>query len=188
MATSKIVVDTSQLNKVVQGLEKYEKQMPGAAMSAVNRTLDHVNTRVARFVSSEYRIKNTEVKDTITKNRATKGKLLAFLKSEGRRLTLVRFRFGSAKKSIKVKIKKNESTKVVATSPKAFIQNLRGNDQIMKRQGKKRKPVEVLRTISVPQMIDSLKVSEKIQTEANKKLAERIDHEINYRLKKVGAK
>lgn len=185
---SKIVIDTSQLNRVVKGLGYFEKEMPGAAISAVNRTLDYVNTKVGRLVTAEYRVKVSDVKATITKNKARKGKLLAFLKSEGQRLTLARFKFGSSKKAVKVKIKKRAGAKIVDTDPKAFVQNINGREQIMKRRGKKRYPVDVLRTISVPQMIDSLKVSENIQKEANKKLAERIDHEINYRLKKVGAK
>lgn len=188
MSNTKIVIDTTQLNKIVKGLGEYEKQMPGAAISAVNRTLDYVNTKVGRMVAAEYRIKVSDVKGTITKNKARKGKLLAFLKSEGSRLTLARFRFGSSKKTVKVKIKKNDGVKKVTTNPTPFLQNLNGREQIMKRQGKRRKPVDVLRSISIPQMIDSLKVSEKIQKEANKKLAERIEHEMSYRLKKVGAK
>lgn len=188
VSNTKIVIDTTQLNKIVKGLGEYEKQMPGAAISAVNRTLDYVNTKVGRMVAAEYRIKVSDVKGTITKNKARKGKLLAFLKSEGSRLTLARFRFGSSKKAVKVKIKKNDGVKKVTTNPTPFLQNLNGHEQIMKRQGKRRKPVDVLRSISIPQMIDSLKVSEKIQKEAHKKLAERIEHEMSYRLKKVGAK
>lgn len=185
---TKIVIDTSQLNKVVKGLADFEKQMPAAAVSAVNRTLDYVNTRVGRLVTNEYRVKVSDVKTTITKNRARKGKLLAFLKSEGRRLTLGRFVFGRSKQAVKVKIKKREGAKPVTGDPRAFTQILSGRIQVMRRQGKKRYPVDVLRSISIPQMIDSLNVSNQIQEEANKKLAERIDHEINYRLKKVGVK
>lgn len=186
--SSNIVIDTSEVNKVVKGLGEFEKQMPGAAISAVNRTLTHVNTRTKRLVANHYRVKISDVKTTITLHKARKGRLLAFLKSEGRRLTLGRFKFGNAKKSVKVKIKKTGGPKKVDTSPQAFSQILSGKQQIMKRRGKSRYPVDVLRSISIPQMIDSLDVSEEIQKEANKMLSERIEHEIDYRLKKVGAK
>ncbi len=187
MAT-KIVIDTSQLNKVVKDLGKFEKEMPGAAISAVNRTLDYMNTRVGRLVTSEYRVKVSDVKATISKHKARKGKLLAFLKSEGRRLTLGRFLFGNSKRTTKVKIKKREGAKPVNTNPEAFVQILSGKKQVLKRRGKSRYPVDVMRSLSIPQMIDSLNVTNQIQDLADKKLQERIEHEIDYRLKKVGAK
>lgn len=185
---TKIIIDTTQLNKVVKGLGNFEKEMPAAAISAVNRTLDYVNTRLGKLITTEYNIKVSDVKATITKSKARKGNLLAFLKSTGPRLTLGRFVFGRSKGAVKVKVKKSDGAKAVRTDPKAFVQVLSGRKQVMKRQGKKRFPVDLLRSISIPQMIDSLNVSEKIQEEANKKLAERIEHEIDFRLKKVGAK
>lgn len=203
---SKVVVDVSQVNKVIKGLKGFEKQMPGAAMSAVNRTLDFLNTKVGRIVTSEYNIKVKDVKSTIKKNKARKGSLRAWLKSKGRPLTLSRFRFspsspptsavrfgpggqltGKAYK-VKTKIKKSSGMKQLKTNPKSFVQMLSGHAQVMHRTGSSRLPLEVVRTLSVPQMIDALKVSEQIQEEANKKLAERIDHEISFRLKKVSAK
>lgn len=185
---SKIVIDTSQLNKVVKGLAGLQKQMPGAAINAVNRTLDHVNTKAGRFVTGEYNISVKDVKATITKHRAGKGRIRAWLKSRSRRLTFSHFRISSSKKAVKVKIKKASGFKKVRTDPAAFVQILDGRKQIMKRVGKGRFPVEVLRSITVPQMLEAANVSEKIQTEANKKLGERIDHEMDYRLKKAGFK
>jgi hypothetical protein len=185
---SKIVIDTSQLSKISKALMDYEKQMPGAAVSAVNRTLDYVNARVGKLVASEYRIKVKDVRQTITKHRARKGKLLAFLKSQGRRLTLGRFVFGSTKRAVRVKVKRNEPPKTVSTNPKPFVQIVNGRVQVMKRQGRKRLPVDFLRSISIPQMIDALNVQTKLQEEANQKLAERIEHEIDWRLRKEGAK
>lgn len=186
--SSKIIIDTSQLNRVVKGLEGFEKQMPGAAMAAVNRTLDHVNTKLGRIVIQEYNIKLGDIKKTITKNKANRGNLRAFIKSQGRPLTFSHFRIsqsGKKVKKVKVKVKKTAGLKQVNTDPKAFVQTLGGNKQVLKRKGVARFPVEVLRTLSIPQMIDSLNVSNQIQQEANNKLSERIDHEIQYRLKKV---
>jgi hypothetical protein len=185
---SKIVIDTSQVNRVVKGLAGLEKQMPSAAVSAVNRTLDHVNTKVGRFVTAEYNISNKDVKATLTKHRAGRGRLRAWLKSQSRRLTFSHFRISSSKKAVKVKIKKASGFKKVNTDPGAFVQTLGGRKQIMKRIGKDRFPVQVMRSITVPQMVESLNVSDKIQTEANKKLSERIQHEMDFRLKKAGFK
>ncbi|AOZ91631.1 phage tail protein [Paenibacillus crassostreae] len=188
---SKIVIDTTQLNRVVVGLKDFEKQMPAAAMSAVNRTLDQINTKLGRIVTKEYNIKVSDVKKTITKNKARKGNLRAFLKSEGRTLSFSHFRIsqsGKKVRKVKVKVKKSAGLKQINTDPRAFVQTLNGKNQVLKRMGKDRYPVEVLRTLSVPQMIDSLNVSNQIQKDANEILAKRIEHEIEYRLKKVKAK
>lgn len=188
---SRVVVDTSQLNKIVSELAGFEKQMPGAAISAINRTLSHVNSKLGRIVTSDYNLKISDVKSTITKSKAGKGRLRASLRSRGRRLTFSHFKIsapGKRIKSIRVKIKKSSGFKRIRSDPAAFIQTLSGRQQVMKRVGKKRIPVEVLRTLTVPQMIESLDVSIEIEILADKMLAERIEHEIDYRLKKVGAK
>ncbi|TCZ73053.1 hypothetical protein E0485_21785 [Paenibacillus albiflavus] len=185
---SQITVDSSQLKKVVKGLKGFQKQMPAAALSAVNRTLDYVGTKVSRLVTAEYNVKAGDVKSSLTKQRAKMSNLSAHIKSTGRRLTFSHFKINSGKNGVRVKVKKSSGFKQVKTDPKAFVQILNGHTQVMKRQGKARNPVDVLRSISIPQMIDSLHVSEQIKAEANNKLAERIEHEISYRLKKVKAK
>lgn len=183
-----IQIDLSEVNKVVKGLKGFEKQMPGAAMSAINRTLDHVATKIGRLVTAEYIIKTSDVKATFVETkRAIKSNLAAHIKSKSRRLTFSHFPISRSKNGVRVKVKRS-GYKSINTYPGAFTQVLAGQTQVMRRRGDSRYPVDVLRTLSVPQMIDSTNVSEKIQEVAKNKLAERIEHEINYRLSKIAKK
>jgi hypothetical protein len=92
-------------------------------------------------------------------------------------------------KSVKVKVKKSEGFKVIKTSPAAFVQTIYGGEaDIYKRKDNKRFPVVKLRTLSIPQMISNDKVMKNIQEAAGKKLQERINHEINWRIDKAAGK
>ncbi|MEB3103081.1 phage tail protein [Ferviditalea candida] len=189
---SRIVIDTSQLNKVVKGLGEFEKQMPGAFTSAVNRTLDHVYSKTGSIVKGHYNVTSKEIKDSMEKHKATYSRPRAWIQIRSRRFTLARFLpggLGSTSKIAKVKVKKSAGYKRVGGNPKPFVQHSPdGNTHIFRRTGKKRYPIDVLRTISPTQMVENLNVEKEIQEAANKMLEKRIDHEINYRLKKAGAK
>jgi hypothetical protein len=187
--SSQIKIDTSQLNKIVGGLKDLEKQMPGAFVSALNRTLDRVYSRTGRLVTQQYNVKTTEIKASMSKNKASFTRPRAFIRIRSKRYTLGRFLPGglqSKSKKASVKIKKSAGRKPVLGSPQAFVQKSPdGNTHIFRRNGNKRYPIELLRTISPTQMVENLQVMESIQLEANEYLAQRVEHEIQYRLKKV---
>lgn len=192
MSKGNIFIDTKQLSSIAIGLRAFEKEMPGAAASALNRTVDFINTKIGKIVTSEYAIKTSDVKKTITKNKARKGDLSASLVSRGHTLSMSHFPFTpkqpGIKKKVKVKIKKSDGMKVINTDPKAFVQVMKNSLNVFKRVGPDRKPVVLLRTLSIPQMINSENVEKEIQEAADKKLGERIEHEIKYRLNKIKAK
>jgi hypothetical protein len=64
-----VFVDTKQLDRLAIELKGLEKEMPGAALSALNRTLDFMVTTIGRIVPQEYAIKSKEVKESIKKIR-----------------------------------------------------------------------------------------------------------------------
>ncbi len=192
-----ITVNTKELKRLVIGTKHFEKEIAGAVASALNRTLDHVNTRLGKLVTSVYAIKTGDVKKTIKKYKAKKGDLSAGLKSVGHTLSLVHFPHKPettviarslgvkhAKAQVKVKIKKG-SMRQMNVSPKAFLQKSNGATNIFMRVGQERTPIVVLRTLSVPQMITSQSVGENIQKIAQDKMDERIKHEVDYRLSKL---
>ncbi len=190
MAKESMIVETKGLNRLAIELKGFEKQIPGAAASALNRTLDFINTRIGRIVAQEYAIKTSDVKKTISKNKARKGEISASLISRGHTLSLSHFPFspkqpGTSKRYVKVKIKKQGGYKTVNTDPKAFVQTMNNSLNVFKRVGPKRKPVVVLRTLSIPQMIDNTVVSSQVRQLAVDKLTERITHEVSYRLDKA---
>lgn len=204
MPSENITIDISSLNKIASGLSNFQKEMPGAVASSLNRTVDFMNTRIGRLVASEYVIKVSEVKKTITKIKARKGDMKAGLKSTGHTLSLAHFpykpndpllarmlsiRYGTP---IKVKIKKREGYKEIKTTRKPFIASTGAKSadkvqfNVFKRIGRgKSRTIAPLRTLSVPQMIQNVNVGNNIQKAAAKKLEERVEHEIEYRLSKL---
>jgi hypothetical protein len=192
-----ISVDTKELARLIVGTKHFEKEVRGALASALNRTVDHVNTKIGRIVTGEYALKTAQVKKTIKVYKAKKGDLNASLKSTGPTLALTEFPHKpeslviarsigvrSAKARPKVKVKKGKMA-AVNVDPNAFLAKIKGEISIVKRTGKSRKPIHVLRSLSVPQMIGNEKVEEVIQATAQKKFDERLTHDVNYRLDKL---
>lgn len=198
MPSENITIDVSSLNKIAKGLNGFQSEIPGAVASSLNRTLDFMYTRIGRLVTAEYEIKVKDVKDTIVKIKASKGDMKAGLKSTGGTLSFAHFKFTpgvpGTKRLVKVKIKKKDGYKVINTTRKPFIMTTGAMSvdkvqyNVFKRigDGKNKTNVAPLRTLSVPQMIQSVNVGNAIQEAASKKLEERIEHEIEYRLNKVG--
>lgn len=186
-----IIIDTKELKKVALKLSGVPKQIPGATAAALNRTLTYTITQTTREVTKKYSIKSRDIKKTIKKHKASKSKLNACMESRGSSIALHKFphtprKYSKRSKAVKVQIIKSKGKKTINTSPKAFVQTMNNTNGIFKRKSKKRTPVVILRTISVPQMISNEETMTKIEKLANNKLKERISHEIDWRLSKVG--
>jgi hypothetical protein len=197
--TRNIFIDTSQLNKIVKGLDGFQKEMPRAFTSALNRTLAHVLTKTDSIVRNHYKVSKEEIRKPMKDHKATLNKPRAWIKIRSRRFTLSRFMSEDMKSplqvlklmktnNIRVRVKKGKM-KPVGGTPKPFIAFGKGDAlQVFRRKGKKRYPVEVLRTVSPSQMVENLDVAKKIQVAANAMLEKRVEHEIQYRLEKVKGK
>lgn len=188
MSNNQIQIDLTQLNVLSQRLSRFQNEIPGAMASALNRTVDFIYTRIGKIVTEEYVIKTSDVKSTITKKKASKARLTANLKSKGSTLSFSHFRFtprsSRIKRKVKIKIKRNDGFKTLTINPNAFVQNIGGTVNVFVRDGADRYPIRSLRTLSVPQMIQNTDVENKIHQDANRKLGERIEHEVWYRLQR----
>lgn len=205
-----INMDTREFNRTVMRLSNIAKDMPQASVSALNRALDYMATQAKKEVTKMYAIKSGDIAQTIKKNKASTSNMNAYLKSSGNTLTLynhfnvtprkppksaVKFVRGPKGRKLKgreykvrLTIKKNEGKKDIHTNPKPFIASANNATQIFVREGKSHNPVDVLRTLSVPQMISNNGVVNKIEGAALKKLQERIEHEVIWRMQKAGGK
>lgn len=186
--SNRITIDTSALNRVMRGMRGFEREVPAAVQSALNRTIDHVFTKSAQEVTKRYNIKNKEVRETMYKQRASRGSINAFVRFRGKRFTLGRFLPGgllSSSKVAKVKIKKSAGYQRVGGEPKAFVQTINGRSHVMRRKGRARYPVDVMRTIATAQMVENDDVQEAIQQAASIMLARRVEHEIDRRLRRT---
>lgn len=189
-----VIIDTKQVHRKAIELQKIPGQIPKATAQAMNRTIDHIYTQTSKEVRKDYAIKDKDVKSTLKKIKATPGRLGGAVISKGRTLTLYHhFRVSPTNPSkgkryqVKVTVKKGKP-EILSSTPKPFIATANNAKQVMRRVGAARKPVVVLRSLSVPQMVSNEQVMSNIQESAQKMLEKRMNHEISRRLEKAGAK
>ena len=184
-----IKIDDVDFQEKLKKLSEFPKEVPRAARAATKRTVSTVKKTMSKEVSSKYKIRSGEVKETITTQKPTSKDLIFYIHSRGTRYTLSHFEKNLKKvvtekeSDIRVEVKKG-SPKIIRTSPKAFIAPIKGNFLIAKRKGVARKPIVTLKTLSIPQMIKNENISKQIETVANDTLQKRLEHEVEYRLQK----
>lgn len=184
-----IKIDDKELKKAVSKLSNFPKEIPKATSAALNRTITFVTKKVKKEVTSEYSIKSGEVAATFKIKKANSSSLTASISSKGRVLTLSHFpanlKAGWSKSAnVKVKVKRT-GYKQVNGEPQPFVASLGGNLQIVRRKTSKSYPIEVLKTLSIPQMISNAKINENVSREASEQLQRRIEHEVEYRLNRL---
>ncbi|MDR0886972.1 MAG: hypothetical protein LBN22_11610 [Clostridiales Family XIII bacterium] len=161
---------------------------------------------IARAVASEYNITGKEVKTSI-KQTTPQGKMKLgggkvvenkALLVEGRRLTPrvgpglsgdgpgKRFSLGTTgkKRTVKATIKKGQR-KVIHTI--AFIASPKSTQLPFMRTGKSRYPIEAIKTLSVPQMVDNELVRKKIYAEIEKGISARVDNHLKAAEKRINS-
>lgn len=204
-----IVVDAKEINRLAIELKGFDKEIKGAFRSAINRTFSHVQTVTAREVTKVYNISKEEIKppnsgkkkNDIVKIKVdlpTTSHLHATIQYVGRTLTMMHFEIDPQIKfpipdrftpetPVKVKIKKSGGFKKLNTDPKPFVFKFPTNHKlnVWKRTSKRFYPVMPIRTLSIPQMITNDHISKVIQEAASTMLQKRIEHEVDYRLKKI---
>ncbi len=199
-----IKIDDKELKQTIKKLSAFPKEIPKATVSALNRTISFANTKIKKEVTAKYSIKSGEVQQTLTVKKANYSNLTTYIICEGRRYTLAHFERnlkGAAIRGggVKVQVKKG-STKTVNINPGAFVASMSGPKNkkklkratitsgtflIAQRVGAARYPIKVLRTLSVPQMVSSNDISEKVLSQSQDMLKKRIEHEVEYRLSKI---
>jgi hypothetical protein len=195
MANGPIFIDTKKIDRLAIELKGFEEEVAESTYHALNRTLDHVVTKVGQIIPKTYAIKASEVKKSFKGGikKPSKTNLSASLTSKGHTLSIAHFPHTPStpqgkKGKIKVKIKKTDGSKEVKTKPKAFLASTGALSEdkiqynVFRREGKARLPIVVLRTLSIPQMITNEGVAEQIQKIATEKLGERLEHEITHRM------
>ncbi|MEI2466652.1 phage tail protein [Niallia taxi] len=176
-----VTVDLNQqmLTQVQSRLGALSNKAPNALTNALNRTLTNVASNVSKEIRKEYNIKASDVKQTITKTKASRSRMTAIVTSKGTPIPLDRFKISpktvqpKRKKPIKVGVKKGGLKEVLG----AFVSDLNGI-KVFQREGKKRLPVKRLYGPSIPQMLGNQEVVNKINQEGAMMFNTRINHEI----------
>lgn len=173
-------VDQNMLNDVRERLGDFSSKAPNVIASALNRALTNVASNVSKEVRKEYVIKASEVKETLSKTRATKTSLEAIVRSRGNLIPLDRFKVSPKKVQPKRKTPIKIAVKKGGTKPtlKAFVADINGI-KVFKRETKKRLPILRLYGPSIPQMLKNEEIRTKINEEGKEMFYRRLDHNIN---------
>ncbi len=200
MASETLKINTKEIDRLSRELAEFPKEVAEATRLALNRTIDHAITKAGQIVPKHYAIKSKEVKQSFSSGikRPTKSDLTCSVTSIGNTLSFSHFPFTpkSPKRggksvfqnAVVVEIKKGKKV----MSRKGFVAGTGAQSEdktqynVFKRLGNKRLPIAPIRTLSIPQMITNDGVGEQIIDAANKKLGERLEHEIIRQMTSMG--
>lgn len=192
------------MNIMIKGYDEIIKEINDMELKGkkvIQRTTSDFRSRgpgwISQEVTKEYNIKKKDVNETKTgvKNKGTikvKGVKIDEIAIEykGRVLTPTHFSMLPKERKergpyvVSAKIKKSGNRKPL--SSKAFLAAAggAGTTQIpFQRSGTERLPIEAIKTVSVPQMIDNERVSKNIYTRMNEELGKRLEHHMKQIMK-----
>lgn len=178
-----IILKAPKLEEIKKELGALEKKAPKILARVLNRTLTNVQKNVVKSVRDKYIIKASDIKQTLKTTKASTSKLNAQVKSEGMRVLLYKFRVSpknprpsKAPRTYKARVLKKSALKPVRGG---FVAQMKsGHLGIFERTGTKRTPIKELVGPSIPQMVGNKEIIQKIESEAQKTIQNRLKHEI----------
>ncbi len=154
-------------------------QSPKAVVLALNRAIENTKNEGVRGALSLYYVKRADINHGLTIKRASIGNLQASFKSKGARLTLDSFRVVSVKRGVpvQVSVKKDGGDKQLHTPYFGWLGKSRSG--IFKRVEDGAYPIHTVFGVSAPQMIGEETLLAKLENFSNRKLEERLYHELS---------
>ena len=163
-----VEVNHRDLAYVQRQLHGLEDQAPKVLRSAVNETAVRARKLLVQHAKERYAVKNAGFNSRTKIRRATLANLTATIQVGGKTLTMSRFHTTHPAKpkkgrtGVKAEILAKAGLKEVAGSRKikAFVAKVssgsKATSQVLQRTGKSRYPLKVLRSVSVPKMIEKV--------------------------------
>ncbi|UHA74466.1 phage tail protein [Paenibacillus sp. 481] len=175
-------MSTLEPKKVLQQVRKLKDGAAKALASSLNRTIHGVGTEATRKLTAGYHIKSSEVKSTIRITTTDASALKARMSSRSENIPLKRFKTTPSKvpkrqpKVLKAAVKRTGLKPVAG----AFVGEMRnGHIGAFRRLGKRRLPIQELYGPSVPGMMGNQEVVNHVESEAERRMAQRFTHEVN---------
>lgn len=185
------MVEVTVDKKAIKRAQKLLKNIPNGAKKAVvnatNRALTKGKMTVNKGITSRFTIKATPVKESLSIQKASFGRLGGLVKSNAPVTELSRFKLNPAKatkkrpSALKVDVKKSGLKPI----PHAFVmQTKSGHTGVFERVDKARTPVRQLMGPSIPYMAKDPQITNNVQKEMVNMFNSRLDHEVKRLLKK----
>ena len=149
-------VNQADLQRVTKALKGMEKKAPRVIKNAVNHTAKIARKELYAGVSKGYTVKSGGFNKRVKIENATNSKLYAIIKAADRTMTIGRFKTSAPKKGAKADIVK-KGLKEIVGSHHIHAFKLKGGAAgglIAQRKGPERNPIKILRSNSVPKMLE----------------------------------
>ena len=185
-----IVIGAERMDVAQKVLGHIPEAVPKATASAINRAAEGGRTDAVKKAREIYVIPAGRVRETIDIRKAQPSNLLAMVLARGRPRALSYFRITPGKPTkrrpkdgVHVQVKRGEG----GTISKSFVAKMAsGHVGVFNREGAAKFPIEQRYGPSVPQMLGSPTVTQFVEEGAQRRLGERLDHEINRILRGCG--
>lgn len=156
---------------IQEAIDSFDKPIDRKQIaSAINETAKRIQPVAVSAVLSSYTINQDSISKKFYFKKATQGSLVAEINARSERFNFGSFDFsggigpsGKVKPKIKIKIKSGSSPEILN---RAFL----WNGLIIERKGRKRYRLKDLQSVSLPQMLNNVRVKSKIQAFSEKTL------------------
>lgn len=184
-----IRISESGIGRAIVMLDGIPDGVPRAAMAAINKTIAGYRTDAKKEVVKRYEVGARAVHKSIEISRANKSALSAFALSQGKPISLSKFkvkpkrvqRKGRNNKKIAVAVKKGGK---MTTLNRAFIVQYKSEHLgVAERETRNRYPIKELYGPSIPKMLENEGVMRTLEGYAEDRLRKNLDHEV-YRIMK----
>lgn len=178
-----IIVDTDEFEKMLDKLPAFPKKVNAAMSRTLNSAASRVVTNVLKDVSNEYAIKKPQVRKTVDKKKAKPLNLQAEVIIKGKQQKMGNFKFKVAnnkqRSPVTVTIKKSNGAVTSKSKPALFgarggIYHRTPEDPTYK--------IGWAFTLSVPQMVSSDEVYNKIAEDAHEYILKQFPKNLKYTL------
>ena len=184
----KIEVNESDIKWAQKKLKGMETKAPRVLKNAINHTAKQARKSLMQGAQGRYAVKNAGFNSRIKIYNATNTNLSASVYARDRTLTLPRFHTTSPKSGVKSEVLKGSGLKEVISRKNGEIRAFRAKGGkaaglIVQRRTEARYPLKVLRSISVPKMLEMVYlgrggISEALEPEIKRTFRDEVKKEI----------
>lgn len=146
-------VSKADLEYVQSKLKGMEEKAPRVFKNAINHTAKQARKKLAAGAQGAYTVKSGGFNSRMKIQNATVGNLQAVIRSIGKTLTITRFHTTAPASGARADIVKTGLKQILG---KLKIKAFKRKGLIMQRKTDKRYPVQVLRSVSVPKMLEKV--------------------------------
>lgn len=146
-------ISREDLRYVQKKLKRIETEAPKVFKTAINRTAKEARKKLVAGAQGAYTVKNGGFNSRMRIQNATNTKLYAVIRSKDKPLTITRFHATAPKSGGRADIIKSGLKQLIG--PKQIKAFKRGG-LIMQRKTADRYPLKVLRSVSVPKMLEKV--------------------------------